>query len=192
MNQHLEVPSFIEDLHKTLVRVDSLLSCLFYRHRSYLEKIREAEEVNFLYQKCRELSTALNWKSLPKKDRDQVLEFINYLGSRKNEDFNKHYLCEPPELWDADGPMKDWPMKFTDIKHEARQLCILLIERYGGSVSNYREDGGVNIILPCGIEKWTMIEALAKGWGLEMTKMVELSDGKIAGEFHVKYKERAR
>ena len=85
MNQHLDVPDFAEDLRRTLVRCDSLLSYLFFRHRSYLEKVGEAEEVDFLYQKCRELSTVLDWTSLPKNDRDQVIEFIKFLGGRKHE-----------------------------------------------------------------------------------------------------------
>lgn len=42
---HLDVPDFIADLRKTLVRCDSLLSCLFFRHRSYLEEVGEAEEM---------------------------------------------------------------------------------------------------------------------------------------------------
>lgn len=107
------------------------------------------------------------------------------------DEFNKHYMCDGPELWDSDGPTKDWPVKFTDIKPETRQLCILIIERYGGSVANYREDGGINIVLPYGIEKWSLVESLAKGFGLEMTKFITLPDGRPAGEFHIKYKERA-
>ena len=85
MNPHLDVPDFAEDLRRTLVKCDTILSCLFFRHRSYLEKVGEVEETNFLYQKCRELSVVLDWVSLPKNDRDQVLMFINFLGSRKND-----------------------------------------------------------------------------------------------------------
>ena len=61
----------IEEIRKTLVECDSLLSLLVHRHGSYMEKIGEIEEATRLYRLCRELSTAIDFSSLPQDKRTE-------------------------------------------------------------------------------------------------------------------------
>ncbi len=81
---------------------------------------------------------------------------------------------------------------FTDMKEENRLLVRLMVDRAGGKIACYCENGGISIELPEGIKKWNLIESLARSFGLEMVKMYELTDtGKIGGHFQITHPEIA-
>jgi len=83
-------------------------------------------------------------------------------------------------------------MKFTDMNEENRLLAINLIERYGGKVNMYCEDGGLNIELPDGVVKWTLVEALARSFGLELVGLYfQTWNNRYAGHFRITMPEIA-
>ena len=55
-----------EELRKTLVAVDSLLSLLVHRHGKFMEEIGEREEATKLYEQCRYFASKLDIISLPR------------------------------------------------------------------------------------------------------------------------------
>ena len=69
----------LEEIRKTLVNADSLLSLLVHRHGTVMEQIGEREEAKKIYEKCRTLATTIDFSSLTPDKRKEVNNLVSIM-----------------------------------------------------------------------------------------------------------------